>query len=54
MTDSEGAIGPTACGPDGIQAALLKSASLTLSFPLAQLHQFLFSSSIVPSEWKLA
>ena len=44
----------TACGPDGIQAELLKNASSSLSFPLAQLYQFLFSSSTVPREWKLA
>jgi len=33
---------------------LLTNASMSLSFPLAQLYQFLFSSSTVPSEWKLA
>jgi Reverse transcriptase (RNA-dependent DNA polymerase) len=43
----------TACGPDGVQAVLLKNASSSLSFSLAQLYQFLFSSS-VPKEWKLA
>jgi len=44
----------TACGPDGIQAALLKNASDSLAFPLAQLYQFLFDSCRVPKEWKLA
>jgi len=43
----------TACGPDGIQAVLLENSSSSLSFPLAQLYQFLLSSSMLPSEWKL-
>ena len=44
----------TASGPDGIQAVLLQNAGSSLSFPLAQLYQFLLSTCSVPKEWKLA
>ena len=44
----------TASGPDGIQTVLLKNAGSSLSFPLAQLYQFLLSTCTVPKEWKLA
>lgn len=44
----------TAPGPDGFQATLLKHACNSLALPLAHVYQFLFNSSIVPKEWKLA
>jgi len=44
----------TACGPDGIQATLLRNASESLALPLAQLYEFLFNSHSVPAAWKLA
>ena len=45
---------PTATGPDGISAKLLKAARLELAQPITDLLNYSISNSFVPTQWKQA
>ena len=45
---------PSATGPDGISAKLLKAARLELAAPITELLNFSIAESFVPTQWKLA
>ena len=45
---------PSATGPDGISAKLLKAARLELAAPISELLNFSIANSFVPTQWKQA
>ena len=41
-------------GPDGINGAVLKNCSETLSYPLSILFNLVYNTGYIPQEWKVA